>query len=176
MSAYSTTSLSDALQELQQTAASKRTVFGTPIPWVAKPVFAYGFVVAPAYGAASRLILCSYQVPRGYKALLCGLVAGYVGGGGGALPGQVLFTVDVENPSAAVVNPQIGYTAKDYASVPFALGTLSPAEPWPVEFRPDSNETIRVKGQTVSSVPTGDGNFLFAALIGFQWPEMGWEG
>lgn len=176
MSVYSTTSLSDALQELQSTSANKRTVFGTPIPWVAKPIFVYGFVTAPDYGAANRLILCAYQVPRGYKAILCGLVLGYVGGGPGALPGQVLFSVDVDNPTAAVVNPQLGYTEKDYASVPFTLGTLSPAEPWPVEFRPDQNETVRIKGQTVSSVATGAGNFLFGALIGFQWPEMGWEG
>lgn len=171
-----TTYLSDALEALQATASNKRTVFGTPVPWVAEPVFAQGFAVAPGFGAANRLIICSYQVPRGFQALLCSLVVGYAGGAGAALPGQVLFTVDVDNPSAAVVSPQLGYTEKDYASVPFPLGSLAPAEPWPVEFKHDSLETVRVKGQTVSGVATGAGNFLFAALVGFQWPTMGWEG
>jgi hypothetical protein len=168
--------LTNALQALEKMANGKRTVFGTPIPWVAEPVFAAGFQVAPAFGAANQVILATYQVPRGYTALLCGLVLGYVGGGGGALPGQVLYTVDVDNPSAAVVSPAQGYVEKDFNLVPFQLGTLSPAEPWPVEFQHDQGETVRIKGYTVSGVATGAGNFLFGALLGFQWPTMGWEG
>jgi hypothetical protein len=167
--------ISGTLQMLQKLAEGKRTVWGVPIPWVAEPVFASGFQVAPDYGAANQVILATYQLPRGYRAVLCGLVLGYVGGGGAALPGQVLYTVDVNNDSAAVVSPQSGYTEKDYNQVPFQLGTLSPAEPWPVEFRHDQGETVRVKGYTVSGVATGAGNFLYAALVGFQWPSMGWE-
>jgi hypothetical protein len=123
-----------------------------------------------------QVILASYQVPRGYTALLWGLVTGYAGGGGPALPGQVLYTVDVDNPNAAVVSPAPGYTEKDYSSIPFQLGSLSPAEPWCVEFRHDQGEFIRIKGYPVSGVATGAGNFLFGALIGWQWPTMGWEG
>ncbi len=170
-----TDNLSTLLQDLQTISQAKRTVFGTPIPWVAEPVFAQGFVVAPNYGVANRQILCAYQVPRGYLALLCGLVCGYVGGGGIALPGQVAFTVDVDNPSAAVVSPQLGYTEKDYSLVPLGLGAFVNGPVWPVEFRHEQGETVRVKGQTISGVAEGDGNFLFAALVGFQWPGMGWE-
>jgi len=169
------TDLTTALDTLQTLARGKRTVFGTPIPWVAEPVFASGFQVAPDYGPTNQVILATYRVPRGYTALLCGLVVGYAGGGGPALPGQVLFTVDVTNPFGPV-SFQSGYVEKDYNAVPFALGSLSPGEPWPVEFRHDQGETIRIKGQTVSAVATGDGNFLFGALIGWQWPTMGWEG
>ena len=171
--------ISDSLQMLQKLAEGKKTVWGVPIPWVAEPVFASGFVIAPDYippdGAGARVTICTYQVPRGYRAVLCGLVLGYVGGGGAALPGQVVYTVDVNNDIAGIVSPQSGYVEKDYNQVPFQLGTFSPAEPWPVEFRHDQLETVRVKGYTVSGVATGAGNFLYAALIGFQWPSMGWE-
>lgn len=167
--------ISKLLQTLQQTAQRTKSVWGTPIPWLAEPVFVQGFVTAPAYGAGNQLILCTYQVPRGFQALLCGLVLGYAGAAGSALPGQVQFTVDIDNPSAPVVSPQQGYTEKDYAAVPFVLGTLVGGPVWPVEFRHDQGETIRVKGQTVSGVATGVGNFLYAALVGFQWPAMGWE-
>lgn len=167
--------LTELLQTLQKTAQSRKTVWGTPIPWQAEPVFASGYVVAPAYGAANQLILCTYQTPRGYTLLISGIVLGYAGGAGAALPGQVQFSVDVDNFNAAVVSPQLGYTEKDYAAVPFTLGTLVGGPVWPVEFRHDQGETVRIKGQTVSGVATGAGNFLYAALVGFQWPSMGWE-
>jgi hypothetical protein len=168
--------LTNALQSLESLARGKRTVFGTPIPWIAEPVFQAGFVVAPDYGAANQVILLNYKVPRGYTALLNGLCFGYSGGGGSAQPGQVLFTVDVDNPSAAVIPAASGYAEKDYYQVPFELGSFVGGPVWPVEFRHDQGEEVRIKGFTVSGVATGDGNFLYAALVGFQWPTMGWEG
>jgi hypothetical protein len=165
--------LTDVLQALQTTAAGRKTVWGTPIPWNARPVFASGFVVAPAYGAAFQVIVATYQVPRGYSALLCGLVLGFVGAGS-ALPGQVLYTVDVDSPTAVPV-PGVGYAEKDFAFVPFQLGSFVPGDPWPVEFKHDELETVRIKAQTVAGVPIGAGNFVFGALVGWQWPSMGWE-
>jgi len=167
--------LTTVLKELQTASESRKTVWGTPIPWTARPVFTQGFVVAPAFGAANRVIVCAYQVPRGYTALFCGLVLGYVGGGGSALPGQVLYDVDVDNATAAVVSPANGYTEKDYSLVPFQLGTFVGGPVWPVEFVHDEGETVRIKAQTVSGVPTGAGNYVYGALIGFQWPSQGWE-
>lgn len=178
--------LTKSLQSLDQLSRGKRTVFGTPIPWIAEPVFAFsdkvgnpnatGVVVAPAYGAANQVIIASYQVPRGYSALICGLVLGY-NGGAVPQPGQILYSVDVNNSNAAVSPiPAGAYVEKDYASIPFQLGTFVGGPVWPVEFKHDQNETVRIKGQTVATVPTGVGNFLFGALIGFQWPTMGWEG
>jgi hypothetical protein len=167
--------LTSALQTLQKLSQGKRTVFGTPIPWVAEPIFASGFVIAPDLtDPPTRVIIVEYVVPRGYSAVICGLVTGFAGAAI-ALPGQVQFTIDVNNPNAATT-PAIGYTEKDYGLVPFGLGSLSPGDPWPVEFKHDQNETVRIKGATVSAVPTGAGNFLFGALVGFQWPTMGWEG
>lgn len=167
--------LSKALQTLQSAADSKRTVFGVPIPWVATPIFAKGFQVAPDYGGANQVIVAAFQVPRGYSAIICGLVFGYAGGGGPALPGQVLYTVDVDNPSAIVVSPQSGYVEKDFNQVPFQLGSLVGGPTWPVEFKYDQNEFVRIKAQTVTGVATGDGNYVYGALVGFQWPTMGWE-
>jgi hypothetical protein len=166
--------ISTALETLQGAAEAKRTVWGTPIPWVATPIFAQGFQTAPDFGAANQVIVASFQVPRGYSAIICGLVFGYAGGAGAAMPGQVLYTVDVDNPSAAVVSPQSGYVEKDFNQVPFQLGDLTNLV-WPVEFKYDQNEFVRVKAQTVSGVAVGAGNFVFAALVGFQWPSMGWE-
>jgi hypothetical protein len=165
-----------ALESLDNLAKGKRTVFGTPIPWVAEPIFTQGFQVAPAVGLANQIILCAYQVPRGYTAILCGLVFGYVGGGGNALPGQCLYTVDVNNPNAAPLGAQPGYVEKDYNQVPFQLGSFVGGPVWPIEFKYDQGETVRIKGSTVGGIPVGAGNFLFGALLGFQWPTMGWEG
>ena len=163
------------LDDLQTYARSKRTVFGVPVPWDAEPVFTSGFAVAPAYGAAQQLILCTYEVPRGYTAVICGLVLGYVGGAGPALPGQILYLVDVDNPNPIAVANQLGYTEKDYGAVPFQLGALVGGPPWPVEFRHDQGEEVRIKAHSVAGVAVGAGNFVYGALIGFQWPTMGWE-
>lgn len=170
------TQLETVLNELARTARGHRTTWGLPVPWAAEPVFASGFQVAPAYGAANQVIVATYIVPRGYTALLCGLVLDYAGSGSPALPGQILWSVDVNNPNAAVVSPQLGYTEKDYASVPFGLGAFSAGPVWPVEFRHDQNEQVRIKAQTVAVVAVGPGNFVAGALVGFQWPTMGWEG
>jgi hypothetical protein len=166
--------LTTALQGLEKLSTSRKTVWGTPVPWTARPVFTQGFQVAPDFGSANQVIICAYQIPRGMSALICGLVLGYQGGGGSALPGQVLYNIDVDNPFAAPT-PGVGYTEKDYALQPFQVGSFVPGDPWPVEFKHDENETVRIKAQTVSGVATGPGNTVFGALIGFQWPSMGWE-
>lgn len=172
--AVTATDLTAALQGLQSLSEERKTVWGVPIPSTARPVFAFGFVTAPAVGAANQVIIASYEVKRGFTAVICGLVLGYVGGGGPALPGQVLYTVDVDNPNAVPV-PGIGYTEKDYSLVPFQLGSFVPGDPWPVEFLHDELAFIRIKGQTVGGLPVGPGNFLYGALVGFQWPTIGRE-
>jgi len=168
------TNLTSALQGIEQLAGSRKTVWGTPIPWTARAVFVDGDQIAPAFGPTNQVIIATYQVPVKMSALICGVVLGYVGGGGSALPGQVLFTVDVDNPFA-VPTPGVGYAEKDYSLKRQPLGSFVPGDPWPVEFKHDEGETIRIKAQTVAGVATGAGNFVFGALIGFQWPTMGWE-
>src|ERR1700688_2016960 len=165
-----TDQLEQVLNELLKAASAYRTVWGLPLPWTREPVFASGFQVAPAYGAANQVITTTYQVPRGYTAVLCGMVLGYAGAAGPALPGQVLYSVDVDNPNAAAVGNQLGYTEKDYGSVHFQLGIFSGGPVWPVEFKHTQGETVRIKAQTVSGVAVGPGNFVYGALVGFQWP------
>jgi hypothetical protein len=166
--------LTTALQGLEKLSGSRKTVWGTPIPWQARPVFTQGFQTAPDFGSANRVIICSYRVPNNMSALICGIVLGYQGGGGAALPGQVLYDIEVDNPFA-VPTPGFGYTEKDYGLEPFQVGSFVPGDPWPCEFKYDQNQTVFIKAQTVAGVATGPGNFVFGALIGFQWPSMGWE-
>lgn len=167
----STDHLTEMLQELQTAHETRKTVWGAPVPWNARPVFAWGNVVAPAYGAGTQLIIATYKVPRGYSALICGLVLGYVGTSGAALPGQILYTVDVDSPLPAVTLQ----AEKDFNNVPFQLGDFVGGPVWPVEFKHDQGETVRIKGQTVAGVSVGAGNFLYGALVGFEWASQGFE-
>jgi hypothetical protein len=168
------TDLTNVLEGLQALSATRRSPWGTPIPRSARPVFASGFAVAPDVGPTNQVIVMNYQVPRSQSVLICGLVLGYSGGAGAALPGQVLYTVDVDNPFS-VPTPGVGFDEKDYNLVPFQLGTFVPGDPWPVEFKHTQNQIIRIKAQTVAGVATGAGNFVYGALIGFQAPPMDWE-
>lgn len=163
--------LTKVLNELVTYARGRKSVFGVPIPWSAEPVFVWGSVVSPAAtGAGSQLVVCSYTVPRGMYAMICGVVLGFVGG---AIPNpnDFVYTIDVDTPLGSTDE---GYTEKDYAAVGVQLGSLVPCGPWPVEFKHSEEEMIQIKAFN-NSGPAGAGNFLQAALVGFQWPDQGWE-
>jgi hypothetical protein len=163
--------LENVLAEIQK-LAGKRSVYGTPIPWVARPIFAQGIVEPLDYGLSFQLTIAKYAVPRGYTALICGVVFSYTGGA--ASPGDLAFTLDVDNEGQS--NSGEGYTVKDYAAVPFQLGSFVGGPPWAVEITLDEGEVLRAKGYAVQNVAVGPGALLSAALMGFEWPAEGWEG
>lgn len=164
------------LNDLAKLARAHRTPWGRPFPATARYVFAKGSVTAPVFGPANRVIIATYKVPRGLTGLICGLVLGYRGGAGAPMPGDVLYDVDVDNPTAAVVSPANGYTEKDLQDIDEQLGAFVGGPVWPVDLQLSEGETVRIKGQTVINVTTGPGTFLTGALIGWQWPSQGWEG
>lgn len=145
---------------------------GLVIPKGAVPVTKLGFAVVPAaYGTPA--LLTAYQVKANWYAVICGLVLQFQGTGPAPGLGDVSYTVDIDRP---LNDFTAGYTEKDYGSVQFALGTFVGGPPWPVEFRHSNGETIRVKGTPVANMGLGAGNFLIGCLLGFEWPQEGFEG
>jgi hypothetical protein len=151
---------------------SRKTPFGTPIPWIAEPVTKFGSVQAPAYGAGNQVTILTYVTPQNFYSLICGVVLGFAGGIPTPLPGDLIFTVDIDTPLGQI---GVGNPEKDFGSVQQTIGSFTPGPPWPVEWRHKNGETLRIKGQTVAHVQTLPGNFLTAAIIGWQWPLQGWE-
>ena len=139
---------------------------GFEIPRIAEPVFEIGAQLVPAYGLANQIVLCTHTVPTNYDCLITGIVLGYQGGAPVPLPGDILYTVDVDRPLGLLT---AGYDVKDYGNVPIQVGSLL-FQPWPVEFRHASGEILRVKGTSIANVGVGAPNFLLAALVGFEWP------
>jgi hypothetical protein len=118
-------------------------------------------------------LLAQYQVKTNWFALFHAIVLGFASNGGPVpLPGDVIYTVDIDRPLGAA---GVGYTEKDFGSVMQGLGSLNPGDPWPVHFLHTSGEVLSIKGQTVANVPTGAGAFLVCALLGYTWPVEGWE-
>lgn len=134
------------------------------IPIFRTPILVIGRVEAPAFGIDVTIL--SYIVRANYACLITGIVMGYVGSPA-PLPGDINWGVDIDRPGTG---PTAGYVEKDYEAIPVPLGSFTEG-PWPCEFSHRDNETIRVKGVTISNVGTGPGNFLTAAIYGFEWPE-----
>ena len=141
---------------------------GFEIPRIAEPVFEIGAQLVPPYGLGNQVVLCTHTVPTNYVCLICGLVLGYQGGAPIPLPGDILYTVDVDRPLGL---PTAGYDEKDFGNVPIQVGSFT-VRPWDVEFRHQSGEVIRVKGTSIANVGVGAPNYLLAALVGFEWPAQ----
>lgn len=164
-------SLVDFQKLMRDWARARHTPFGIPIPRFAVPVTRMGFVQVPAaYG--TQVLVVSYQARPNWFSILSGLVAGFSGSGTAPFPGDVSFTVDVDRPLGDTVD---GYIEKDYDSVPFPVGNFTIGPLWPVEFRHENGETVRLKATPVANMTLGAGNFFVGALVGFEWPSQDWE-
>jgi|SRR5882672_991844 len=160
-------------QMMNELASARKTPFGTPIPWSAEPVTRFGSLVAPAFGVANQGVILTYATPQNFFSIICGLVLGFAGPGASPLPGDLIYTIDIDVFPIGITG--VGYPEKDYSSVQFPLGNFTLGPQWPVEFRHKNGEVLRIKGQTVSNVTIGPGNFMTAAIFGWQWPKEGWE-
>lgn len=168
--ADSLNSLVDSQREALAWATSRRSPFGLPIPRVALPVAVFGFSALPA-GYGVQVALLTYQIKANWFFLATGIVLGFSGVGNAPNPGDVAYQIDVDRPLAS----SEGYVVKDYQAVPLMLGSFQNGPQWPVEFRHRNTEVIRIKGTPVANMGTGAANFLTAALVGWEWPQGGYE-
>jgi len=134
------------------------------IPIHAVPLNILGFVQSPAFGI--QVTILTYTVRANYACLITNVVLQFQGAAPAPLPGDITWAIDIDRPLGSMA----GYFEKDFGNVQIPLGTFANL-PWPVEFRHRNQEVIRVKGTTNQNVGTGPGNFLCAALLGYEWPE-----
>lgn len=139
-----------------------------PFNWVEPPpgsrqVFVRGFLPMPAVGVDTQVLL--YKVPDSVQFVLSGIVfeAGPVTA---VSPGDVLFTLDVDQPVGAVSAQGVGFTG--YSAVPFNLGTRQ--IPWPIAPGENdvlrSNNQVRVKVTNVNAA-AGSPQYVLAILRGY---------
>jgi hypothetical protein len=155
---------------MRDLAPSRQSQSGKEIPWIAEPVTVFGHIETPAYGVANQGLILEYKTPQNYYSLIYGIVLGFIGAppGPAPLPGDIVFTVDVDIPLGGTRD--IGYLEKDFSQVPFSLGNLTLGPLWPVEFRHTNGEILRIKGYTTAHIQTGPTTSLVAAIRGWQWP------
>jgi hypothetical protein len=149
-------------------AEARRTPFGTVVPKIAVPVFAFGQAQVPAYG--TQALIATYTTRANWVSLICGLVLQYTGAGPAPNPTDVTYVVDVDRPLGTTE----GYSEKDFGAFPWTLGSFTNLV-WPVEFRHNNGEVLRIKATPNANMGIGVGNFFVGALVGFEWPEQGWE-
>ena len=161
-------------QEMQRVfAKTRQTPFGVEVPKFAIPLTVIGYELVAAYGTANQVQLAQYQAKANWYAVICGLVLQFMGTGPAPNPGDAIFTVDVDRP---VGDYTAGYTEKNYGAVPILLGNFTNGWIWPVEWRHSDGEIIRVKAASIANMGVGAGNWFLCAMLGFEWPQQGYEG
>lgn len=163
--------LADMQREALSWASSRRSPFGLPIPRVGLPVTVFGSAALPG-GYGVEVLLIEFPVKANWFFLATGLVLGFSGSGSAPQFGDVRYTVDIDRP----LGGDSGYSEKNYSAVPLMLGSFDRGPQWAVEFRHRNDEVVRVKGAPIANMGTGAANFLTAALMGWEWPEGGYEG
>ncbi len=135
------------------------------------PVNQTGSVVTPALSA--QAVILTYKVPPGFKFIMTGVVAMYINSGtlGAFLPGQGLFTLDLNTPPGVTniqASPVQGLTA---LTVP--LGNYLAGVKWYLErayeFAP--LDELRWKGTNVG-LPVGTPAFFAAGVFGWLLPAI----
>jgi len=172
MSASAAGALVQVQELMRDWADARRLPFGIPVPKTAVPVTAMGFAAIPA-AFGTQVLVVTYQARPAWYALLTGIVLQFAGTGPAPRPGDVRYVIDIDRPLGDTVS---GYDEKDYAAVPFLLGSQVTGPIWPVEFHHENGETVRIKATAVANMGHGAGNFFVAALVGYEWPKQGFEG
>lgn len=163
--------LKPTAQEMLAFATGRQTPFGLKIPKFAVPVTAIGTVTGLAYTVQS--LITQYTAKANWYLVICGLVIQYTGDGPAPNPGDATFTVDVDRPLG---DNTAGKAEKDYGAIPILLGSFTGGPVWPCEFRISNGETIRLKVLPNANMGVGVGNWALGALLGFEWPQQGYEG
>jgi hypothetical protein len=157
-------------QEMLAFATGRQTPFGLKIPKFAVPVTAIASATGLAY--TTQVVLTQVQAKANWYLVICGMVVQFQGTGPAPNPGDVTITVDVDRP---LNDPTAGHAEKDYGALSVLVGSFT-ENPWPVEFRISNGEIIRLKALPNANMGVGSGNWLIGCLLGFEWPQQGYEG
>ena len=140
------------------------------MPPNAVPFYVEGSAASPAYGLANQIVVCSYQCPSNFMAVLRGILATYDGTGFVPGSGNILWALDVDINVPSITG-QAGYTFDGYGNMKFPKGSYANGF-WKIEqaLRFKDGETCRLKMQTVAVVGQGAPNFTSGALGGWIVP------
>jgi hypothetical protein len=147
-----------------------RGAFDLP-PWIFPPVDGrelFTVASAPATGYGVEQLLVSYRVPAGFEAIITGLLHTYEGTGFVPGSGDILWTVDIDRQSGAVIPS--GRVVEGFLRVAVPLGSYERPWPIPAGIRLKPLETIRYKATPIATVALGAGTALNAAFSGYLWP------
>jgi hypothetical protein len=164
-----------AMQNAASLAA--RGVYAPPYPWDVPPPghiarHIMGSIAAPAYGISNQVLITQYRVPANMFLVIAGILFRYDGSGFVSGSGNVVFTMDVDNPTTGVgTGYTVGHSVPDYGQILFNLGSFDFGV-FPLASRPmfQPNNLISMKGYTVAIVGTGAPNQLSAMFVGWEWP------
>jgi len=157
--------LSDLQSNMQDFSVWREQQKVYDLPQYAVPVTPIGAVQVPVYATQAQIL--QYLVRPNWACIIRGIVFGFQGSGTPPNPTDATFVVDIDRP----LNTLEGYPEKDFGAVPVSLGSLGLGLVWPVTFRHENGETIRIKATANANMGTGAGNYFVGALIGWEWPK-----
>jgi hypothetical protein len=118
---------------------------------------------------ATQTEVLSYQVPQGFRFWLTALVQIYAGTGFTPGSGDVLWTLDKNQPVGVV--PLQGEVVQGFGSLGIPLGSL--LYPWPLQM-PElllATDVLRSKVITTVAIPVGGTNYFHSVIEGWLEPE-----
>lgn len=158
-----------ALHKVQQTEDQHQA---WPYRWAFAPPNSKGrtpsgSVVVPVIGATAEIL--SFTIPTNFNFILYELIV-VNGPGFSVVPGDILYTVDVDTPTTGTP-PLTASPLTDLYQVPFNRGTYQPWGPFklPKAETITSGQTLRAKGKNVSA-GAGAPNQLVAMFLGWLVP------
>ena len=162
----------EAVKAVASMAATQDRRDQWPYPWNFPPpnalrVFRVGSLLSP--NPATQTEVLSYQVPQGFRFWLTALVQIYAGTGFTPGSGDVLWTLDKNQPVGVV--PLQGEVVQGFGSLGIPLGSL--LYPWPLQM-PElllATDVLRSKVITTVAIPVGVTNYFHSVIEGWLEPE-----
>lgn len=127
-------------------------------------------IASPAYGANNQTVLCSYQCPSNFVAVVKGILTSFDGSGFIQGSGNIIWTLDVDQPLPAVAGTA-GYSFDGYGNLLTTMGNYANGL-WRLYpgLRFVDQEIVRLKIQTVAVVGVGAPNFVTGMMAGWIVP------
>jgi hypothetical protein len=136
-------------------------------PVNAEPVHAIGTIATPAL--ADQVVVLAYQVPKGFRFYLRGIIQSYEGGAYGV--GKALWTVDRNTP-VGVANIQ-AQPEQGLVAIPVQLGSFVPfkIDEFYRSYEFEPLDIVRSKATNVG-LGVGDPNYFTTGFFGYLVPDV----